>query len=245
MTVAVDPLLRFLEVARREPDAAAVEHDGEVMSYSELAMVARRVAAACAEMVEHPRVLIHLPQGAPAYAAMFGTLMAGGYYSPVNLDHPAARQRNVFRRFQPHAVVGTRNSVSVLDLPATIPLIDIERLPRTELSVPAAAHDLAYVMFTSGSTGKPKGVMIGRDGSAHYTAWALGATEVTPEDRWSQHPNIGFLDLSVLDIYGALCGGATLVPVTGRRARLLPGEAIREKRLTIWNSVSKRHRPDA
>ena len=33
-------------------------------------------------------------------------------------------------------------------------------------------------------------------------------------DRWSQRPNIAF-DLSVLDIFGALCAGAALVPITG------------------------------
>jgi len=97
-------------------------------------------------------------------------------------------------------------------------------------------HELAYVIFTSGSTGKPKGVMIPRKGLAHYTDWAIREMDVVPEDRWSQHPNIAF-DLSVLDIYGALCGGATLYPVTSGKDKLLPASFIKRHQLTIWDSV--------
>lgn len=234
--VPADPVTRFIEIAARFPDAIAVEQDGARVSYAELVEMAARIAAACAAHGDHPRVLIHLPRGAPAYAAMFGGMMAGGYYAPMNLDHPVARQRKLLRHFQPDVVVGTQVTRATLALPDNVPLIDVADLPRAALGAPRHAHDLAYVMFTSGSTGEPKGVMIGRDSLAHYTAWALDTVAATPDDRWSQHPNIGF-DLSVLDIYGALCAGATLVPLSGRRDQLFAGEAIRDKRLTIWNSV--------
>jgi len=60
--------------------------------------------------------------------------------------------------------------------------------------------------------------------------------EVVPDDRWSQHPNIAF-DLSVLDIYGALCAGAALVPIAEPADLLMPAKAIRRHQLTVWNSV--------
>jgi D-alanine--poly(phosphoribitol) ligase subunit 1 len=79
-------------------------------------------------------------------------------------------------------------------------------------------------------------VIVSRPALTHYTNWAIKAMAVSPKDRWSQHPNIGF-DLSVLDIYAALCAGATLHPLTSDRDRLFPGEAIRRHKLTVWNSV--------
>ena len=60
--------------------------------------------------------------------------------------------------------------------------------------------------------------------------------KITTKDRWSQYPNIGF-DLSVLDIYGCLCFGATLYPITDEKDLLFPSRFIKKNKLTIWNSV--------
>lgn len=231
-----DPLLRFLEISRRRPDAVAVEENGVEIAYGALASLASRIAMACRDVGEHCRVAIHLGQGANAYAAMFGTLMAGGYYAPLNLEHPIGRRTAVLKQFNPDIVIGDREGCAALNLSGGARVIVLEDLPASGLESPAPAHDLAYVMFTSGSTGEPKGVMVGRAGLAHYVDWAIGTFAPTPADRWSQHPNIGF-DLSVLDIYGALCAGARLIPLTNRRDRLLPGDAIRRHKFTIWNSV--------
>jgi D-alanine--poly(phosphoribitol) ligase subunit 1 len=237
LTVTVDPLYRFLDHSDRRPRHPAVVGSHGTISYGELAATARRLGAAIAKTAAHPRVLIHLPQCAEAYAAMFGTLMAGGYYATTNVTVPHRRHISVLESFAPDVIVtatgcGDLSTVGDVD----IRVIDVADLPSTEMSQPAQAHDLAYVMFTSGSTGEPKGVMVGREGLAHYAAWATEAMAVTPEDRWSQHPNIAF-DLSVLDIYGALCSGATLYPIDNPRDRLIPAEAIRRHRLTIWDSV--------
>ncbi len=232
-----DPVESFIENVRLYPDHAAVVQDMGSVSYGEIGSLAARIAASISNICENPRVLVYLPKGADAYAAMFATLMAGGYYSPVNMDAPLNRHLEILHQFCPDVVVSTEKLL--LDLPvvdnASV-FVDIDKLSSDELAEPLAAHELAYVMFTSGSTGQPKGVMIPRTGLAHYTEWAVNSMCVSPEDRWSQHPNVAF-DLSVLDIYGALCGGATLYPLTLQRDKLLPADFIRRNQLTIWNSV--------
>ena len=168
---------------------------------------------------------------------MFGTLMAGGYYSPINMDAPSHRHIEILRQFQPDVVMSTQKLITDLqltDMDATF--VDIDDLSPKELPEPFAVHEIAYVIFTSGSTGQPKGVVIPRTALAHYTQWAIKEMHVSPSDRWSQHPNIAF-DLSVLDIYGALCGGATLYPLTSKKDRLLPAKFIKQHQLTIWDSV--------
>jgi D-alanine--poly(phosphoribitol) ligase subunit 1 len=97
-------------------------------------------------------------------------------------------------------------------------------------------HELAYLIFTSGSTGEPKGVMISRAALAHFVNWVRESETVRVGDRISQHPNIAF-DLSVLDIYGALCSGATLVPLLSETDRLMPERFIQREQITVWNSV--------
>lgn len=234
-----DPLDLFLQAAAANPDRPAVIGGDETVSYRELAgCVARLARAIRTADTPHPRVAISLPKGAWAYAAMFGTFLAGGFYTPLNLDHPIGNRNRAIALFRPDVVVAMNTAeIDALAVPEGCRGVAVEDLPRTGASLdPAPKHDLAYVMFTSGSTGLPKGVMISRDALAHYVAWAHEAMAVTPEDRWSQHPNIAF-DLSVLDIYGALCAGACLYPILSRKDRLLPADAIRRHKLTIWNSV--------
>jgi len=220
------PLTRFLEFAGAYPEHPAIETPAKRVTYGELSDLVRRLARACAAVKPQPRVLIHLPQGHQAYAAMLGALMAGGYYAPNNLAAPRARQLTTLRVFEPDVVVTSAEAFAGLRGEAgEVPIIDVEALPKAGLDVPLLAQELAYVMFTSGSTGQPKGVMIPREGLAHYADWAWDALSATPADRWSRHPNIAF-DLSVLDIYGALGAGATLCPLSGAKYRLMPRAAI-------------------
>lgn len=234
MTDPVDRLFRWVE---ERPDHPALVMGDTVVTYAEFGRLVRRLAAAIAVHGESPRVLVYLPKSPEAYAAMFATLMVGGYYAPVDLDQPLQRHGEIAQRFAPTIVVGAESSAAELPGERSWELVDVEELPEDELEAARPPHELAYVIFTSGSTGRPKGVMIPRSALAHYAAWATRAMDVRPEDRWSQHPNIAF-DLSVLDIYGGFCSGATLYPITSRRDKLLPADFVGRHGLTIWNSVS-------
>jgi D-alanine--poly(phosphoribitol) ligase subunit 1 len=235
-----DVVDRLFSQAAAHPGHPAVVESGVTTNYASFANRVRRLANAIASGHERARVLIHLPQGVNAYAAMFATALAGGVYAPTNISAPIAKQRLVLREFSPDVIISTPELYSALTGEARIssaPLIDPKHAERWSPEFASQSlHELAYIIFTSGSTGIPKGVMIPRTALVHYIAWVLNAIAVTPQDKWSQHPNIAF-DLSVLDIYGALCGGATLFPIIRETHRLMPAVAIRELELTIWNSV--------
>ena len=237
--IPLDPLERFLDQTKNRPDhVAVVEGSGDSVTYSDLGELVRRIAFSLSTIHPHPRVLIHLEQSAACYASMFGTLYAGGYYAPTNISAPAERQRLIYDRFAPNVVVSDQKnleSLGPLDLD-DVTVININNLPEGKCDKPLESHDLAYVMFTSGSTGIPKGVMIPRSALSHYVQWAIEEMGITHEDRLSQHPNVAF-DLSVLDIYGGLCGGATLFPLAQRKDQMLPAQFIKQNELTIWNSV--------
>jgi D-alanine--poly(phosphoribitol) ligase subunit 1 len=232
----VDHLERFQAAASSHPGRPAVIDARRSTTYGELLSIARRIAFALVNEARHERVLIHLPQVAEAYAAMFGTGIAGAYYATTNVAAPSQRQRATVEAFKPDIIV-TESSLmpEISSMHPSAKVVNIDRLSRSELSVRRPVSPLAYVMYTSGSTGRPKGVKISTVALAHYVDWIMKAMDVRPTDRWSQHPNIAF-DLSVLDIYGTLCGGAALIPIAGVDL-ILPAKAIRRLELTIWNSV--------
>jgi D-alanine--poly(phosphoribitol) ligase subunit 1 len=235
--MASEILDRLAGHASRQPHHPAVVEGPSTLSYGALVDRAKRLAAAIAAGPERPKVLIHLPQGGDAYCAMYATLMAGGYYAPTNVASPPARLRRIVDEFAPDVVVTSRERLATLQPPCNARLVDPAAVRNERpLEQSRPPHPLAYVIFTSGSTGDPKGVVVPRSALEHFVDWALSAMQVRASDRWSQHPNIAF-DLSVLDIYGALCGGATLFPLSRDVHRLFPGRAIEELGLTIWNSV--------
>jgi D-alanine--poly(phosphoribitol) ligase subunit 1 len=230
---------KFFEAADRWPQNIAVESSKSRTTYAELKHMVVQLAERFATQAKQPRVVICANQSAGAYAAMFASLLAGGFYVPLNTGSGQSRIETAIREIQPDVIFTDQKNVDTLALVSngcSVFSLDAQT-PKTSATAPARpAHQLAYVIFTSGSSGIPKGVMISQAALNHYIEWAQQAMAIRSDDRWSQHPNIGF-DLSVLDIYGALCSGATLVPLGDGLDRLFPARAIRRHQLTIWNSV--------
>jgi amino acid adenylation domain-containing protein len=73
-----------------------------------------------------------------------------------------------------------------------------------------SALDAAYLTYTSGTTGSPKGVLIEHRSLCAYLTAAIAAFGLGPGDRVLQFAATSF-DASVLEIWGTLCSGATLV----------------------------------
>lgn len=234
-----DVLDAFLQRSRINGPVAAVDHRSIVVSYAELADQAFRIAGAInsATIAPCPRVLLTLPSSPSAYAAMLGTLIAGGTFCPVDVDGPRGRNEAVCRLFAPNAIVFFQNTPDFLDVaPATTQLIDASRLDASRADASAAeCSDVAYVVFTSGSTGAPKGVKIGRRAFSHFIAVAQTYFRISAGERWGQWSNLGH-DLGVMDVFMALCHGGTLVPLSAAE-KLRPAKAIMDRQISIWQSV--------
>ena len=232
-----EPIDLFLRQALLDGNRPAVVVSDLTVSYAELEERARRYAA-CFSASASPRVMIAVRSGVEAYAAMLGTGLAGGWYTPLNVDAPMAKLRTIAGLVQPDLIVADAGLAGSLGeaVPGARLVSPGTSMSARPMTGAGTRHEIAYVIFTSGSTGTPKGVVVNRSGLAHFVGWLRGSESIKPSDRVSQHANIAF-DLSVLDIYGALCCGAALYPLVSNSDRILPARMIRREQITVWSSV--------
>ena len=227
----------FLDCAAAKPEHPAIVGGGQSLTYGGLERRVRAFAHAFSKF-ETPRVLIALPQAPDAYAAIFAAGLAGGYHTPLNIAAPIEKLRRIAKLLEPNVIVGERELATALAgaAPAAM-VLDPANIDETaQFTGHGCRHSLAYVIFTSGSTGVPKGVMVPRSALNHYVGWMKDVFGILPGDRFSQHPNLAF-DISMTDIFGALCHGATLYPVAREVDRLMPARMIEREKITVWNSV--------
>lgn len=97
--------------------------------------------------------------------------------------------------------------------------------------------DPAYVIFTSGSTGTPKGIVIAHRNVIDFTDWLVAFCGLTEADVFGNQAPFYF-DLSVKDIYGTLCCGASC-EIVPRKCYVFPAVLLaylREKQVTalLW-----------
>lgn len=227
--------------ASATPDAVALIHGDDVVSYSQLVMLAKRLAGTLRAHGVHAgdHVAICMDKGIGQVVSALGILHAGAVYVPVAADQPMQRRQ---------AICSDANARLVLTCASTGRPGEPDALALTwqaavrgepfEADAMRDASQPAYVIFTSGSTGTPKGVVITHAGALNTCADISRRYEVGPGDCMLGLSALHF-DLSVYDIFGVLGAGGTLVLVDECQRRD-PGawcDAIARHHITLWNSV--------
>jgi pristinamycin I synthase-3/4 len=236
------------EQARRTPAAVALAHGARTLTYAELDRAADRLARGLRARGVAPetRVALFAEPSPETVVALLAVLKAGGAYVPLDTGSPPERLRWMLadsgaRLVLTQAAIADRlpdfgGEVVALDTPhppAPSPtggegehddVADGNALPHSR--TPALSHSqLAYVIYTSGSTGHPKGVLVPHRGVCNSTAAYVRAYGIRPGSRLLLFAPLHF-DASVLDVFTALCSGATLVLAS--RDELMPGEGLAE-----------------
>lgn len=216
-------VLQYLEdSARRAPEACAVEDRMESLTYAGLLDASRRAGTALmGEGACGRPVMVMAEKGARTLAAMLGVLQAGGCYVPIDPEVPAERLRSIHQTLGRPAVVAdaccAQRLGEILPEAKAIPLAGLfGGVADDDLLAAARSRvidaDPAYVLFTSGSTGTPKGVVVSHRAILDFIDSFVDSFGIVASDRLANQAPFDF-DVSVKDIYGTLCAGATLVVV--------------------------------
>lgn len=250
--------------AKLRPEAEAVRHMDEALTYGQLDRLSNQVAHSLIAngVMRGDRVGIYLQKSAAAIATIFGILKTGACYVPVDANAPGLRLQEIGRQCGFRALITSQalyrklgtsfhcecpmNAIFFVDeapdaalpLPAFTFADHLPEQASEDPAVPVIDGDLAYILFTSGSTGVPKGVMLSHLNALTFVNWGCETFNITANDRLSNHAPFNF-DLSVFDIFVAIKAGAaiSLVPEGLAVFPLQLSAFIQDQRITVWYSV--------
>ncbi|MCQ8104219.1 AMP-binding protein [Methylomonas sp. SURF-2] len=228
----------FMRQCRLRPDAPALAEDDRMIAYAELLRRAQAVAAALLARGIQPAqpVAIHIDRSMDAVIAVFGTLLAGACYVPLDLKNPSSRLLFIVGDAHAKAVLGLGEAPIWLD---TDLWLDIADCPDNQPeAVEISTAGLAAILYTSGSTGQPRGVALSHTAIAAFAGWAADLLALTPQDHIASSSPL-FFDLSTFDLYAVLGAGACLHFVPARLT-LAPARLsawLGEKAISGWYTV--------
>lgn len=249
--------------ATRWPAAVAVQAGERTQDFAELALRSRRIARWLVDQGVQPgdRVALVLDRSIEAVAAIYGVLLAGAVYVPLDPMAPPVRNGVILRDAGARVLLtegrwGRRLKGLVARVPPSALLVLGERPKHwaplevaTEAWEVTLTEDLeerpervpddgAVLLYTSGSTGVPKGVALSHRAVLAFVDWAVETFAVGPEDRVSGVSPLHF-DLSTFEIFGAVSAGATAV-IAPAGASAFPSTLAafwQEQRVSVWYSV--------
>lgn len=243
------------------PDGPALRFRGQELTYSELLA---RSAALANGLIEDglsagDRVGILLNKGFESAIALYGIMLAGGVYVPLDPFAPPARTEFVIRDCDIRRLVsGPRQAATIQHLAdsrveletvfglaqeaespyGVVSWSEIDRLSTEAPALTTTELDLCYILYTSGSTGSPKGIMHTHRSALSWAEVSAAAYRLGPSDVISNYAPLHF-DLSTLDYFGGAKAGATTVIIPEEVTKFPASLAglIEDEQLTVLYTV--------
>ncbi|MFJ9153079.1 amino acid adenylation domain-containing protein [Streptomyces sp. NPDC102270] len=235
----------FEEIAAAQPDAVAVSHKRETLTYRQLDARANRFAHALRSLgVEcGDRVGVCVERSTDLVVVLLAVLKSGAAYVPMDVGYPAERLAYTAKDAGLRLVIGPEKAsdpgipsdraVSVTDL-----ALRAEPEPDTPVTDRTDPGQPAYVIYTSGTTGRPKGVVVPHRNVTALVEATRADFALSARDVWSQFHSVAF-DFSVWEIWGCLLTGGRLVIVPYFSARSPESflELLVSEKVTVLNQT--------
>jgi amino acid adenylation domain-containing protein len=240
----------FEEQVECTPDAIAVLHERQSLTYRELNDRANQLARYLRSSGVGPDQLVGIcvERGLEMVIGLLGILKAGGAYLPLDPTYPAERLAYLLTDAAPKVLLTQERLRQGLGHMAVERLVvldtdwdSVAQLATDNLDPEGLglhARHLAYVIYTSGSTGQPKGVMVEHKQVTRLFAATEDSFHFSERDVWTLFHSFAF-DFSVWELWGALLYGGRAIVVPSLMTRS-PQEFFRllcEEGVTVLNQT--------
>jgi acyl-coenzyme A synthetase/AMP-(fatty) acid ligase len=242
----------FAEQAKRTPSRPAVQEEGRVVTFGELARQAARVRNLLLALDLEPgaRVVLHAPRSIDGVAGMLGILEAGAAVIPVAPSDPVERMEALFRFADIGAVVDTPRAplsarwagptvrsdgdegggeVEEHGGRAGVPERRVEPSPS-----PATGQDPpAFILRSSGSTDTPKLIVRSHGSFRHRLLWTWRHHPFQDDDVGCQKAHVATTH-AIYELFEPLLQGAPVVLMAEDEVRQLERfwEVVRTRGIT-------------
>jgi amino acid adenylation domain-containing protein len=203
------------EQAARTPEATALVHGKDEVTYRELRQRASELADRLRGLGVGPEVRVGVCAGRTPelVVGLLSVLESGGAYVPLDPVWPT--ERLAFLLEDSGAALVMTDGPSAGRLPETaLPRVRLDGWEgnRTRAFPPwrISSRNLAYLIYTSGSTGRPKAVAIEHRSAVTLALWARSVFSDRELDGVLASTSIGF-DLSVFELLVPLCHGGRVI----------------------------------
>ena len=236
---------RFEKQVKAHAANEAVRTRTHQWTYAELDQRANVIAREMLRLLPEAgqRVALLLDHDAPMVAAILACLKAGKTYVPLPPGHPRERIARLIADAEPQLLVtDAANKQRAREFAVgEIQLVDIDApSDHPDSGIPAAKvspDSLAYLLYTSGSTGEPKGIAQSHRNVLYHIRNYTNNLQICSSDRMLLLASYGF-DAAVMDIFGALLNGATLLPFDLRKHDFVSlANWITTEHATIYHST--------
>jgi D-alanine--poly(phosphoribitol) ligase subunit 1 len=212
-------ILEWIERSAAEcPDKTVFADENGEISYQDFLNCIQTVGSAVAGYpLRKCPVLVLLPRGIRALTAMFGIVYSGNFYVILDSEMPVPRMKMIAERLCADTVITDGKLIGraqELSLKRVILLDEALKQEKNQTLLHQIRNEMTdadpvYTLFTSGSTGTPKGVVITHRNVLSYIDWFVKEFEIGRDTVFGNQTPLYF-SMSVTDVYGTLCSGATL-----------------------------------
>ena len=229
----------FSAQAKKRTDGVAVTLDDREITYGALEQQSNRLAQYLQAQGVGRGALVGIaqPRSIETVVSILAILKTGAAYVPMDPEYPQARLHYIVNDSQMTHLV-TLSALSPLFDELAVQCIELDNIAEILVDIScqpnvAAQHsasDLAYVIYTSGTTGQPKGVMVEHRNVVNLLSDFERLCPSVSNNQamwWTSY----CFDVSVYEIFSALCFGATLN---------IPGDSIRHDSKALFDWMAQR-----